>query len=89
MSRETIVAQARANADEVIAQADTHRDEVLGNLEGTRAELEREIGELCSFEQSYRSRLRAYIEDALAQFDGSVSVADATDPTSLVQASIE
>ena len=60
-------------ADDLIVLNDRRAD-ILSDLEGKRSELETLITDLRGYEHSYRTRLRAYLEEALVDLQAEVPI---------------
>jgi DivIVA domain-containing protein len=67
-------ARERAEARELAAQQ--QYEEVVTTLTAQRTELQKKIDDLRSYEREYRSRLRSWINDQLAQLDGEAASVD-------------
>jgi len=68
---EQIIADARARAETLERDAQERHRQAMGSLVQTRDELERKVEELRSFEREYRSRLKLYLENQLAELNVS------------------
>ncbi|GII26711.1 DivIVA domain-containing protein [Planotetraspora mira] len=64
---EQIIGDARARAETLERDAQERHRQAMGSLVQTRDELERKVEELRSFEREYRSRLKLYLENQLAE----------------------
>jgi len=68
---EQIIGDARARAETLERDAQDRHRQAMGSLVQTRDELERKVEELRSFEREYRSRLKLYLENQLAELNVS------------------
>ncbi len=68
---EQIIGDARARAETLERDAQERHRQAMGTLVQTRDELERKVEELRSFEREYRSRLKLYLENQLAELNVS------------------
>ncbi len=68
---EQIIGDARARAETLERDAQERHRQAMGSLVQTRDELERKVEELRSFEREYRSRLKLYLEQQLAELNVS------------------
>ncbi|MET8146171.1 DivIVA domain-containing protein [Sphaerisporangium sp. NPDC005288] len=68
---EQIIGDARARAETLERDAQERHRQAMGSLVQTRDELERKVEELRSFEREYRSRLKLYLENQLAELNVS------------------
>jgi len=66
-----ILSEAKVKAAKIMRDAEETSSRTLAQLEQDRAQLERKIDELRIFERDYRTRLRTYLENLLADVDGS------------------
>ncbi|WP_280139209.1 DivIVA domain-containing protein [Geodermatophilus dictyosporus] len=66
---DTMEREARAKAAALEQDAERRHTEVMGGLEEKRANLERKIEELRTFEREYRTRFRSYLESHLRDLD--------------------
>jgi len=66
-----ILSEAKVKASKIMRDAEETSSRTLAQLEQDRAVLERKIDELRIFERDYRTRLRTYLENLLADVDGS------------------
>ncbi|GII76847.1 cell wall synthesis protein Wag31 [Sphaerisporangium rufum] len=66
---EQIIGDARARAETLERDAQERHRQAMGSLVQTRDELERKVDELRSFEREYRSRLKLYLENQLAELN--------------------
>ncbi|MGY1666292.1 DivIVA domain-containing protein [Geodermatophilus sp. SYSU D00696] len=66
---DTMEREARAKAAALDQDAERRHREVMGGLEEKRANLERKIEELRTFEREYRTRFRSYLESHLRDLD--------------------
>jgi DivIVA domain-containing protein len=74
---EQLEGDARSRSEELDRETAERRSELSASLESQREALSQEVAELRSFEQEYRSRLKAYFEQQLAALDGEPSPAPA------------
>jgi DivIVA domain-containing protein len=68
---EQVIGDARARAETLERDAQERHRQAMGSLVQTRDELERKVEELRSFEREYRSRLKLYLENQLAELNVS------------------
>ncbi|TKK77278.1 DivIVA domain-containing protein [Herbidospora galbida] len=66
---EQVIGDARARAETLERDAQERHRQAMGSLVQTRDELERKVDELRSFEREYRSRLKLYLENQLAELN--------------------
>ncbi|GAA1267827.1 cell wall synthesis protein Wag31 [Sphaerisporangium rubeum] len=66
---EQIIGDARGRAETLERDAQERHRQAMGSLVQTRDELERKVDELRSFEREYRSRLKLYLENQLAELN--------------------
>jgi len=66
-----ILSEAKVKAAKIMREAEETSSRTLAQLEQDRAGLERKIDELRIFERDYRTRLKTYLENLLADVDGS------------------
>jgi DivIVA domain-containing protein len=87
---ERILAEARESADKVESDARSRsqlvesetaerRAQLFGDLERERDRLNDEVESLRSFEREYRSRLRSYFQEQLADLDGTTDAGTSED----------
>ncbi|MDR1824943.1 MAG: DivIVA domain-containing protein [Bifidobacteriaceae bacterium] len=69
---EQILTEAKTKAAGIVREAEETSARTMSRLEQDRAVLERKIDELRIFERDYRTRLRTYLENLLADIDGKV-----------------
>lgn len=69
-----LTGEARLEHDRLLAEAEQRRQAVISDLETERVELDQTIGRLRDFEQDYRGRLRAYIENQLHRLGETTGV---------------
>lgn len=82
--RESMLTDARERAAGMVSEANDRRADILTDLESKRADLEGLIGELQSYEQTYRNRLRAYLQDQLAGLVAETPISQSlTEPAAL------
>lgn len=68
---------ARQRAESIDQEVQKRRAQAFGKLDAERADLERELETLRSFEREYRSRLKSYLENELRKLEmGGVSESD-------------
>ncbi|MDR0432881.1 MAG: DivIVA domain-containing protein [Bifidobacteriaceae bacterium] len=70
-----ILNDAKAKAAGIVREAEEASARTLSKLEQDRSVLERKIDELRIFERDYRTRLKTYLENLLADIDGKVAAA--------------
>ena len=63
---ERIVTEARSTGEQIVREAEDQRNRTLAQLEKERAALEQKIDELRRFESDYRTRLKSYLQNLLA-----------------------
>jgi DivIVA domain-containing protein len=61
--------EARAKADALERDAQEKHRVAIGNMEQTRASLERKVDDLRAFEREYRQRLKSYLESQMRQLE--------------------
>ena len=61
---------SRARAQQLDTETDERRQQLFAQLERDRDSLVREVEQLRSFEREYRSRLKSYFANQLAQLEG-------------------
>ncbi|GGP77070.1 DivIVA domain-containing protein [Streptosporangium pseudovulgare] len=66
---EQVIGDARARAETLERDAQERHRQAMGSLVQNRDELERKVEELRSFEREYRSRLKLYLENQLAELN--------------------
>jgi len=66
---EQIISDARARAETLERDAQERHRQAMGSLVQARDELERKVEKLRSFEREYRSRLKLYLENQLAELN--------------------
>lgn len=66
------VAQARTEAHSIVSKAKEEARVVTADLDSQRIALEKQVGELRTFERNYRVKLRDHIAGQLAEFDAAV-----------------
>lgn len=69
--RDQLISDAENEARRIIGEAEEHARTTLENLETQKAELEKSIEGLRTFERDYRNRLRNYLENQLRELDTS------------------
>ncbi|MDR3360923.1 MAG: DivIVA domain-containing protein [Bifidobacteriaceae bacterium] len=75
-----ILAEAKAKAAGIVREAEEASARTKSSLEQERADLEREIEGLRIFERDYRTRLRGYLSQLLADIDGAADKSKADPP---------
>jgi cell division septum initiation protein DivIVA len=65
-----ILNDAKTKAATIVREAEDASVRTMSKLEQDRAILERKIDELRIFERDYRTRLKSYLENLLADIDG-------------------
>jgi len=66
---ERIVTEARSTGEQIVREAEDQRNRTLAQLEKERANLEHKIDELRRFESDYRTRLKSYLQNLLANVE--------------------
>ena len=66
---ERIIGEARATGEQIVREAEDQRNRTLAQLEKERANLEHKIDELRRFESDYRTRLKSYLQNLLANVE--------------------
>ncbi|MDO4655290.1 DivIVA domain-containing protein [Actinomyces sp.] len=66
---ERIVTEARSTGEQIVREAEDQRNRTLAQLEKERAALEQKIDELRRFESDYRTRLKSYLQNLLANVE--------------------
>jgi DivIVA domain-containing protein len=61
--------EARGKADALERDAQEKHRVAIGNMEQTRASLERKVDDLRAFEREYRQRLKSYLESQMRQLE--------------------
>lgn len=69
--RDELIAEGHATAARVVREAEAQQRADMSRLEQERALIEHRIQELRSFEREYRLKLKAYIENQLADLEES------------------
>lgn len=69
--RDQLISDAENESRRIIGEAEEHARTTLENLETQKAELEKSIEGLRTFERDYRNRLRNYLENQLRELDTS------------------
>ena len=69
--RDQLISDAENESRRIIGEAEEHSRTTLENLETQKAELEKSIEGLRTFERDYRNRLRNYLENQLRELDTS------------------
>jgi DivIVA domain-containing protein len=62
--------EARTRAEELDAETNHRRETLFGQIEQEKAELDREVENLRTFEREYRAELKSYFEEQLAALEG-------------------
>lgn len=87
------VTHAKSEAAGIMAKARSQAAEVTANLDAQRIALEKQVGQLRTFERNYRVALRDHIAGQLAEFDRAASkeesVVEPTPAIESVQAALE
>lgn len=66
---ERLIGEAKSQANRIVREAEETSQRTLGQLEQERSLLERKIDELRLFERDYRTRLKSYLENLLADVE--------------------
>ena len=66
---ERIIGEARATGEQIVREAEDQRNRTLAQLEKERSGLEHKIDELRRFESDYRTRLKSYLQNLLANVE--------------------
>ncbi len=83
------VSQARTQAHEIVSKAKEEARVVTADLDSQRIALEKQVGELRTFERNYRVKLRDHIAGQLADFDAAVREdVPAVDERAIAQAAV-
>ena len=82
--RDALIAEGHATAARVVREAEARQRADMSRLEQEKALIEHRIQELRSFEREYRLKLKAYIENQLADLEESTAA-----PTERPSAAIE
>ncbi|CAB4557492.1 MAG: DivIVA domain-containing protein [Actinobacteria bacterium] len=82
--RDALIAEGHATAARVVREAEAQQRADMSRLEQEKALIEHRIQELRSFEREYRLKLKAYIENQLADLEESTA-APAERPNSAIQ----
>ena len=82
--RDALIAEGHATAARVVREAEAQQRADMSRLEQEKALIEHRIQELRSFEREYRLKLKAYIENQLADLEESTAA-----PTERPAAAIE
>lgn len=69
--RERLITEANAEHERIVTEANETSRTTLAALETSKAQLEKEIEGLRTFERDYRKRLRNYLENQLRDLDTS------------------
>lgn len=69
--RDRLISEAQSEHERIITEANDTSRTTLEKLESEKAQLEKEIEGLRTFERDYRSRLRNYLENQLRDLDTS------------------
>jgi DivIVA domain-containing protein len=67
--RDALIAEGHATAARVVREAEAAQRSEMNRLEQEKAIIEHRIQELRAFEREYRTKLRVYIENQLAELD--------------------
>ena len=71
--RDALIAEGHATAARVVREAEAQQRADMSRLEQEKALIEHRIQELRSFEREYRLKLKAYIENQLADLEDSTA----------------
>lgn len=82
--RDALIAEGHATAARVVREAEAQQRADMSRLEQEKALIEHRIQELRSFEREYRLKLKAYIENQLADLEESTA-APTDRPTSAIE----
>ena len=82
--RDALIAEGHATAARVVREAEAQQRADMSRLEQEKALIEHRIQELRSFEREYRLKLKAYIENQLADLEESTA-APAERPTTAIE----
>jgi DivIVA domain-containing protein len=82
--RDALIAEGHATAARVVREAEAQQRADMSRLEQEKALIEHRIQELRSFEREYRLKLKAYIENQLADLEESTA-APTERPNSAIQ----
>lgn len=82
--RDALIAEGHATAARVVREAEAQQRADMSRLEQEKALIEHRIQELRSFEREYRLKLKAYIENQLADLEESTAA-----PTERPSAALE
>lgn len=85
--RDQLIAEGHATAARIVSEAEQGARGQLGSLQQERAELERRVEELRTFEREYRSKLKGYIEGQLRELESGDGVTAA--PTAAPQYAVQ
>lgn len=69
--RDRLITEANAEHQRIIGEAEETSRTTLADMESKKAELEKTIEGLRTFERDYRNRLRTYLENQLQDLDSS------------------
>jgi DivIVA domain-containing protein len=82
--RDALIAEGHATAARVVREAEAQQRADMSRLEQERALIEHRIQELRSFEREYRLKLKAYIENQLADLE-EATAAPAERPNTAIE----
>ncbi len=82
--RDALIAEGHATAARVVREAEAQQRADMSRLEQEKALIEHRIQELRSFEREYRVKLKAYIENQLADLEESTA-APTEHPTTAIE----
>ncbi|CAB4607656.1 unannotated protein [freshwater metagenome] len=82
--RDALIAEGHATAARVVREAEAQQRADMSRLEQEKALIEHRIQELRSFEREYRLKLKAYIENQLADLEESTA-APTERPTTAIE----
>lgn len=85
--RDALIAEGHATAARVVREAEAQQRADMSRLEQEKALIEHRIQELRSFEREYRLKLKAYIENQLADLEESTA-APTERPNSAIQSGL-
>jgi DivIVA domain-containing protein len=81
--RDALIAEGHATAARVVREAEAQQRADMSRLEQEKALIEHRIQELRSFEREYRLKLKAYIENQLADLEESTAAPNERPTTAL------
>jgi DivIVA domain-containing protein len=86
--RDALIAEGHATAARVVREAEAQQRADMSRLEQEKALIEHRIQELRSFEREYRLKLKAYIENQLADLEESTA-APTERPSSAIESGLK